>query len=72
MNTGNNLKLEVPDIFYPAFLKAVKRCNSENKKMILCFQDFNKERKHIIEVATDKRENYFFLGKYYATYRGEM
>ena len=72
MEDNNVIKIQVLNVFYPAFMKALGVCK-EKYKMHIVLEDPNGSlTSKIISVWCDQPAGFFALGKMYGTYRGDI
>ena len=66
------IAIEVLDHFLKAFRRAVKDCDRLGKKMKIISEVQLKPYTTVITVEAEQVENYYHLGKKYATYRDQI
>lgn len=66
------LKIEVLNIYYRAFVKAITECCMESKTMKIIREEPTKQNSQIITIMAKDVKNFYYLGKKFATYRAEI
>lgn len=66
------LQIEVLNIFYKCFVKALLECCMESKTMKIISEEPTKQNSQIITIMAKDAKNFYYLGKKFATYRAEI
>jgi len=70
--SNNELQIEVMNLFYLAFVKAVRQCNDEKHKVEIISEEKTKTHSRIVTVRAEEPFSFYQLGKLYATLRNEI
>jgi len=69
----HELKIEVPNVFYPCFINALSECWQTNREIKLIEEEkLEKSNSCIITVSAKEPETFFYLGKHYAQARSKL